>query len=145
MPLISAPFSVRCVDLMNAVYEVVLELLARYFAHSDETTEQLATLADVAVELMDRVIAPLGRMVTKLPVGAEHPGYTVGPSFELFYATDYLLPHRAAAWTLMIERLEEVAAFAVSCRRECPSQLTIELAKVSDKLRDAADRLKAAS
>ncbi|HYI21864.1 MAG TPA: ferritin-like protein [Candidatus Limnocylindrales bacterium] len=145
MPLISAPFSVRCVDLMNAVYEVVLEVLARYFAHSDETDAQLATLAKVAIELMDRVVAPLGRIVTRLPVGPDHPGHTVGPSFELFYATDYLLPHRAAAWTLMVERLEEVAVFAVSCRRECPSQFTVELAKVSDKLREEADRLKAAS
>jgi len=145
VPLVTAPFSVRCADLMNAVYEVVLEVLARYFAHSDETPEQLATLAKVAIELMDRVIAPLGRLVTRLPIGSEHPGRTVGPSFELFYSTDYLLPHRAAAWTLMIERLEEVAAFAVSCRRECPPILTNDLALIADRIVEQAARLKAAA
>jgi len=40
VPLISDPFTSRCVDLMNAVYEVTLQLLARYFAHTDETEEQ---------------------------------------------------------------------------------------------------------
>jgi hypothetical protein len=142
MPLVTAPFSVRCVDLLNAVYEVVLEVLARYFAHSDETDEQLRTLAGVSVQLMEHAVAPLGRIVTRLPVGEAYPGRTVGPSFELFYATDYLLPHRAAAWQLMVERLEEVAAFAVSCRRECPAGLTVELAKVSEALLKQAARLR---
>ena len=145
MPLITAPFSVRCTDLLNATYEIVLQLLARYFAHSDESDEQLDVLARVAMELMAHAVAPLGRMVTRLPVGDEYPGRTVGPSFELFYATDYLLPHRGAAWQLMVERLEEVAAFALSCRHECPPALTIELAKVSDNLREEAARLKAAA
>ena len=145
MPLITAPFSVRCTDLLNATYEILLQLLARYFAHSDESDEQLDTLARVAMELMEDAVAPLGRIVTRLPVGDDHPGRTVGPSFELFYATDYLLPHRAAAWQLMVERLEEVAAFALSCRHECPPQLTIELAKVSDSLREQAARLKSAA
>ena len=145
VPLITAPFSVRCSDLLNATYEILLQLLARYFAHSDESDEQLDTLARVAMELMEDAVAPLGKIVTRLPVGDDHPGRTVGPSFELFYATDYLLPHRGAAWQLMVERLEEVAAFALSCRYECPPALTIELAKVSDSLREQAARLKAAA
>jgi hypothetical protein len=145
MPLITAPFSVRCTDLLNAGYEIVLQLLARYFAHSDESEEQLDALAGVAMELMEDAIAPLGLILTRLPVGDDYPGRTVGPSFELFYATDYLLPHRAAAWQLMVERMEEVAAFALSCRRECPPALTIELGKVSDTMREQAARLKSAA
>ena len=39
-------------DLLNATYEVLLQLLARYFANTDESPTQLATLADVAVSLM---------------------------------------------------------------------------------------------
>ena len=34
-----------------------------------------------------------------------------GPSFELFYESDYLLPHREAAWALLIERLDVAAEF----------------------------------
>ena len=47
-------------DLLNAVYEVLLQVLARYFAHTDETDEQLGTLADVAVGLMEGAIKTLG-------------------------------------------------------------------------------------
>ncbi len=32
---------------------------------------------------------------------------TAGPSFELFYENDYLMPHREAAWALLAERLDE--------------------------------------
>jgi hypothetical protein len=63
----------------------------------------------------------------------------------MFYATDYLLPHRAAAWQLMTERLNEVAEFALSCRRECPRDLTVALAKISDDLMEQAARLSAAA
>lgn len=84
------------------------------FAHTEESDAELATLADVAVGLMIDVIGPLGRLVTTLPVGPSHPGRTAGPSFELFYESDYLLPHRGAAWTLIGERLQEAVLF---CRR----------------------------
>jgi hypothetical protein len=47
---------------------------------------------------MFNVIKPLGQLVTTLPVGEAAPGRTAGPSFELFYQSDYLLPHRDAAW-----------------------------------------------
>ena len=42
MPLITDPGTTRCMDLLNVTYEVLLQLLSRYFAHTDETPEQLA-------------------------------------------------------------------------------------------------------
>ena len=143
--LITAPFTVRCMDLLNAVYEVMLLLLARYFAHGDETDDQLAILASVAVTLMEEALAPIGRMVATLPVGDDQPGLSAGPTFEVFYAIDYLLPHRHAAWTLMAERLNEVAAFAVSCRNQCPPALVMELSVIAETLREQAGRLSAAA
>src|SRR5436190_2883421 len=92
IPLISEPFTSRSVDLLNAVYEVILQLLARYFAHTDETDDQLGVLAEVAVALMKNVVKPVGGLVTRLPIGPEYPGRTAGPTFELFYGVDYLLP-----------------------------------------------------
>jgi Ferritin-like len=145
VPLITAPFSVRCVDLMNAIYEVLLQMLSRYFAHTDESDEQLTTLAEVSVDLMEDAVAPLGAMVTKLPVGEGYEGHTVGPMFELFYAVDYLLPHRAAAWTLMTERLREVAEFAMRCRNECPPGLMLQLSMITEVLKKQSDRLAAAA
>jgi hypothetical protein len=144
VPLITDPFTNRCVDLLNAVYEVLLQLLARYFAHTDESEAQLAVLADVAVSLMYGAVKPLGALVTRLPVGPEHPGATAGPTFELFYAVDYLLPHREAAWAVIEERLRNVAELAVHCRESCSPIFMPPLIKVTDTLREQADRLAAA-
>lgn len=141
--LISNRFSVRATDLLNAVYEVVLQVLARYFNHTDETEEQLAALADTAFFLMEDCISPLGSLLTKLPIGSEYPGQTVGPAFELFYDADWLLPHREAAWQLITERLSELADFAVSCRNECPPGHVAVLAAVAEKLRAQSERLNA--
>jgi hypothetical protein len=58
-----------------------------------------------------RIAAEEMMLVTTLPVGPSHPGRTTGPSFELFYESDYLLPHRRAAWTLIRERLQEAVLF----------------------------------
>ena len=49
VPLITDPGTTRCMDLLNVAYEVLLQLLSRYFAHTDESPEQLAVLADVSV------------------------------------------------------------------------------------------------
>lgn len=142
--VIEEPFTARCMDLLNATYEVLLQLLSRYFANSGETPEQLATLADVSVGLMYATVKPLGGLVTRLPIGPEHPGRTAGPAFELFYDVDYLLPHREAAWTLMEERLREIAELAMRCRDVCVPRYLPTLAKVTDGLRAQADRLAAA-
>jgi len=101
---------------------VLLQLLSRYFNNIDESEAQRATLAEVAVDLMFTVIAPIGRYLTELPAGPEYPGRTAGASFELYYTSDYLLPHRRAAWILLEERLREAAHFARSLRlgRQAP-------------------------
>jgi hypothetical protein len=144
VPLISDHFTVRVADLLNASYEVLLQVLARYFNQTDETEEDLAVLADVAFFLMEDVVSTLGDMVTRLPIGGDSPDATCGPAFELFYDADWLLPHRDAAWQVITERLEQLAGFAASCRDECPPHLMDELARVATKLREQANSLAAA-
>jgi hypothetical protein len=68
----------------------------------------MATLAEAAIGAMVAVIAPLGRLLTRLPVGSELPGKTAGPTFDIFRRS-YLLPHRKAAWVVLHERLHELA------------------------------------
>jgi hypothetical protein len=143
--LITDPFSTRVTDLLNAVYEVVLQLLSRYFTNTDESPAQLSTLADVAVGLMFGAIKPLGGLVTQLPIGAERPGRTIGPALELFYDVDYLLPHREAAWTIMAERLREIAELAVRCRNQCVPEYMPAISRVATALGQQAERLEAAS
>ena len=145
VPLITDPGTARCMDLLNVVYEVLLQLLSRYFAHTDESPAQLKVLAEVSVSLMYAAVKPLGTVVTTQPVGPDLPGITAGPGFELFYQVDYLLPHREAAWILMEERLRDAAAFAVRCGEACTPALMEPLARVARELEKSADRLLAAS
>jgi CDGSH-type Zn-finger protein/truncated hemoglobin YjbI len=111
VPLVTEPGTARVMDLFNVAYEILLQILERFFAHTEETDAQLKVLADATVGLMFRVIKPLGDLITTLPAGPDYPGSTAGPSFELFYESDYLMPHQDAAWALLTERLDTAAAF----------------------------------
>jgi hypothetical protein len=99
-------------DLFNAIYELLLQMIARYFAFGHETAEQRAVLARVAVDVMFNSIDPLGRLLAELDVGPEHPGATAGANFQLPYRANFLLPHRRSAWIRFVERLRELADFA---------------------------------
>ena len=89
-------------------------------------------------------IKPLGALITRLPVGPEFPGRVVGPSFEVFYDVDYLLPPRDAAWMVIEERLREVAQLATQCRDLCIPTFMMPLMKVTAYLEKQADVLAAA-
>jgi len=139
--LITDPITARCTDLFNVGYEILLLALERYFAHTEETDAQLATLADLTLGLMLRVIKPLGELITSLPAGPDYPGRTAGPSFELFYESDYLLPHRDAAWILLAERLREAAEFCERIRADADALVAEALAPVGPVLAGMADSL----
>src|SRR5215471_14862486 len=111
VPLVADPLTSQVMDLFNVSYEVLLLMLQRFFAHTEETDAQLKDLADATVNLMFQAVKPIGDLVTTLPAGPDYPARTAGPSFELFYESDALLPHREAAWILITERLRQAAAF----------------------------------
>jgi hypothetical protein len=143
IPLIGDRVTSQCTDLFNVSYEILLQILERYFAHTEETDAQLATLADAAVTLMGGVLRPLGDLITTLPVGPEHPGRTAGPSFELFYEDDYLLPHRESAWALLEERVRDASAFCDAVTKSSPEQVATALAPAQGALNAVADSLAA--
>ena len=120
--LATDPVTRQVMDLFNVVYEILLLLLQRFFAHTEETDAQLRALADASVNLMSQVIEPVGNLVTTLPAGPEYPGRTAGPSFELFYESDYVLPHRQAAWILLTERIRQAADF---CQPAAPCDVSV--------------------
>jgi hypothetical protein len=113
---ITDPTTGGCSDLFNAVYELLLQMIARYFAFGHETPGQRRILADAAVGLMFRVIKPLGLLLARLPVGPGHPGVTAGANFQLPYRASFLLPHHRAAWFRFAERLDELAGYAAGLR-----------------------------
>jgi hypothetical protein len=109
---ITDPDSGKCSDLFNALYELLLQMIARYFAFGHESPEQRKDLARVAVSLMFEGIKPLGDLLARLPVGPGHPGLTAGANFQLPYRGNFLLPHRRSAWFRFAERFDELAVFA---------------------------------
>lgn len=121
-------------DLFNAIYELLLQMIARYFAFGHETSRQRALLVEIAVNLMFQAINPLGDLLAHLEVGPEHLGLTAGANFQLPYRSNFLLPHRRSSWIRFVERLSEIAAFA----RDIHS---FEGEMVVSKVADALDRM----
>jgi hypothetical protein len=91
-------------ELFSLGYEVLLQLLTRFFTHTDETDEQLDALVQAAFGLMTGVLRPLGTALTRLPAGPENPGRTAGPAFQMYYQMGNFVPWRDAAWVLLSER-----------------------------------------
>ena len=138
---ITDPVTAAVSDLFNLTYDLVLQLIMRYFAFGRETDEQLQVLAHASVGLMFGVIKPVGLLLARLPVGPEHPAATAGASFQLAYRANFLIPHRRAAWIRFRERLEEIASFAEAI--EAPADTTAVLGQVTPHLRRVAADLAA--
>jgi hypothetical protein len=99
----------RVADLCNALYEVILQVLARYYVHHGETPAELDTLARTAKHLMNWVMRKLAPVLTTLPIGPSSAGRTAGPTLEVIRPAFFVLPHREAAWKIIKERLDALA------------------------------------
>ncbi|HEX6522825.1 MAG TPA: ferritin-like domain-containing protein [Streptosporangiaceae bacterium] len=108
-PLLTDPLTRTVAEVFNLAYETLLQVLNRFFTHTDETDEQLRTLVDAAFRLMGGVLGPLGRTLARLPAGSGHPGRTAGPTFEMYYQFGNFVPWREPAWALLSERAAMLA------------------------------------
>ena len=61
--LIEDRVTARVADLCNGLYEVMLQVLSRYYVHHGETPAELETLARTAKHLMNWVMRPLGSVL----------------------------------------------------------------------------------
>jgi len=122
--LIDDELTAAIADLFNASYELLLQVLTRFFLQVDTPKEGLMVLSDVSVKMMVTVIRPLGVLMTALPIGRHRPGLTAGPTFEM-YQMNYLLPKGQAAWIILRERLLELSSNAaeISRRPDGPKML----------------------
>ncbi|MBV8980945.1 MAG: hypothetical protein JO086_08610, partial [Acidimicrobiia bacterium] len=112
---------------------------ARYFAFGHETDEQRHVLADVGITLMFVAIKPLGLLLARMPVGADHPEATAGANFQLAYRASFLLPHRRSSWIRFAERLDEIADAVDAV--DAPFDAAKVLDSVVGALRDQSARL----
>jgi hypothetical protein len=109
--LIDETFACKVSDLFNASYALMVEILMRFFGHTEETHEELQALVTTALGMMRGVVRPVGSILTTLPATAAGDSPRAGASFAFFRSIDYL-PHRDAAWRVFAERLTELAAFS---------------------------------
>ena len=129
--LLDDPRAVAVCDLFNASYEVLIEILIRFFMHSEETEEELQLLSNAGVDLMISVLVPVADTLTRLPAGARHPGKNAGPSFQFFRSTT-VLPHRDSAWLIFRERMQSMSRY---CRGLQDTDAALaDLGNVADKL-----------
>ena len=134
--LLDDPLSVAVCDLFNGTYELMIQLLMRFFAHGEESDPELVVLMDTAIGLMGGVLAPLAQVLTRMPAGPRHPGLNAGPSFQFFRSTQ-LLPYKQAAWFVFGERLRGLAA---RCD-ELSAENREGLSPIAQELRDLSSRL----
>jgi len=114
-PQPTEPVTRDVAELFNLGYEVLLQVLTRFFTHTDESDEQLDSLVQVAFGIMAGVLQPLGNALTRLPVGPGNPGRTAGPAFQMFYQMGNFVPWREAAWVLLSERAAVLSRRCAGC------------------------------
>jgi Ferritin-like len=105
VPVIADPATRHVAELAGLAYETVLQLLLRFFTHTEETDDQLRALVGGAIELMAGALRPLGVALARLPFGDTQPGRTTGFAFQMYYTMGNLVPWREPAWALLHERL----------------------------------------
>jgi hypothetical protein len=114
--MILDPVTHQVADLFNVAYETMLLMLLRFFAHTDESEDELERLSRATLRIMTTVIRPLGEALTKMPAGnPAFAGRTAGPGFGYNHDVS-LLPHKRSAWIFFGERLRELAIAAARLR-----------------------------
>ena len=108
-PVLTEPVAHAVAELFSLGYEALLQMLTRFFTHTDESDEQLRLLIGSAFGLMTGVLEPLGSALTRLPAGAGYPGRAAGPAFEMYYQMGNFVPAREAAWAVLTERVAVLA------------------------------------
>jgi hypothetical protein len=133
---ITNPATIEVSELFDLGYAVMMQLLIRMFAHTDESEEEVAVLESLAFfPLMTTVIRPLAEILTQLPAFAPEQPERAGPSFTFARRID-LLPHRKAAWRNLGMQLAllERHGFAVADDARNPDPLRPRLRLVAEQL-----------
>jgi hypothetical protein len=68
-PVITDPVTLKVAELAAMAYKLVLQLLNRFFTHTDETGQQLPVLIGAATGMMAGVLRPLAAALTALSAG----------------------------------------------------------------------------
>jgi hypothetical protein len=100
--LITEPLTAQVLNLFNGVYELLLLLLVRLYACTDEDADHVLALAYTMFPLMTQILRPVAELLTKLPV-ATGSALCAGPGFQISRII-HVLPHQDSAFQLLTER-----------------------------------------
>lgn len=105
---ITDPVAQELAALFNSMYALMLMMLERFFAHANETEEEMRMLARGTLRIMASGLRPLGEALAKTAAGPEYPGKNAGPGFG-FTRNIHLIAHKHAAWIFFLERLYDLS------------------------------------
>jgi CDGSH-type Zn-finger protein len=105
---ITDPVAQELAALFNSMYALMLMMIERFFAHGNETEDEMRLLARGTLRIMASGLRPLGESLAKTPAGPEYPGKNAGPGFG-FTRNIHLLAHKHAAWIFFMERLYDLS------------------------------------
>ena len=116
--IITHPYSRKMLELFNASYETMVQMLIITFSYNNISNSDRTLLVNTAFfPFMTMVIRPLSEILTQLPAFTEEPAghdfkwQCAGPSFEYYIDTAFL-PNRQAGWNYLEERLVQMAEFS---------------------------------
>lgn len=102
--LLEHPDALAVGEIFNATYEIMLQMVARFFAFPDDKVLEGMAFGP----LMTMAIRPLAEILGEFSASPQSD-VKAGPPFQS-PTRDLLHPHRLAAWTVFGERLQEIAA-----------------------------------
>ncbi len=117
--IVTHPLTRQVLELFNNSYMLMMNMLIRFFAHTDETQQELNALKYAAFfPFMTIVIRPVGELLTLMPAFEnQENGPRAGASFEINTVLEFL-PHKAAAWKMIYERLVFLSQQMVSLSKK---------------------------
>ena len=104
--------TIKVMEVFDQAYSTMLLMLIRYFAHTDETTDDLVGLQNtVFFPMMTIGIRPLTEVLTQLPAHGTNSPLRAGPSFVIPKSVQFL-PHRESAWRVILGELQLLTKMA---------------------------------
>jgi hypothetical protein len=95
-------------ELFNAAYAASLLMLMQYYSFGGESPAERDVLRGSIRQMMSMALRPIAEILTQMPIASD-PASTAGPPFEL-YGDLRLSMQRESRWTLLLERLDAIAA-----------------------------------
>ena len=119
--IVDYPYTRKVLELFNAGYETMVDMLIIYFANSGVSKAEKSVLVNTAFfPFMTMFIRPVGELLSMLPATADAKkpldAPRAGGSFE-FYINNALMPRTQPSWIYLNERIEQMVALSKTIQK----------------------------